>query len=137
MCKCKEKTEEADFGVAMLACSGGSATGLLTINAAARVQNELGLEKVGILCLSGISARIPGFLNAVKRYKGLLVIDGCSAECASKTLEVAGITPDRQIIIPKDCKISKKTKVVGEKEMNTVTEEIKRKVEDILNGNKK
>lgn len=134
MSKCKEKAEEHDFGVAMLACSGGSATGLLTINAAAKAQNALGLEKAGILCLSGISAKIPGFLNAVKRYKGLLVIDGCSAECASKTLENAGIKPDKQIIIPEDCKISKKTKVIGKKEMKTVTEEIKKKVEEILNG---
>jgi len=130
----KEKIKEGDFGVAMLACSGGSSTGLLSINAAARAQNELGLEKAGILCLAGISAKLQGFLNAVKRYKGLLVIDGCSTQCASKTLEVSGITPDKQIIIPEDCKISKKIKVIGEKEMKIVTKEIKKKVEELLNG---
>ncbi len=128
------KTEETSLGVAMLACSGGSATGLLTIIGASRVQNELGLEKAGILCLSGISAGIPGFLNAVKKYKGLLVINGCSTQCASKTLEKAGITPNKQIIIPKDCEISTKTKIISEKEIKIVMDKIKKKVEDILNG---
>lgn len=41
-------------------------------------------------CLAGIAARIPGIMETTKCASKVVAIDGCSQDCARKTLEAAG-----------------------------------------------
>ena len=45
-----------------------------------------------MLCLAGISGRDGCILSATRAASCLLVIDGCPADCARRTLEAAGLT---------------------------------------------
>ena len=41
-------------------------------------------------CLAGIGGRVEGIMANTKAAAAVLVIDGCSQECARKTMELAG-----------------------------------------------
>ncbi len=43
-------------------------------------------------CLAGIGGRVEAILANTRGAARVLVIDGCSQECARKTLELAGFT---------------------------------------------
>ncbi|MCM8760562.1 MAG: putative zinc-binding protein [Candidatus Omnitrophica bacterium] len=74
--------------VVILPCSGGSNCGQI----ANRVAVHLTEEGVGSLfCLAGIGAHISGMIESARSAKRLVAIDGCSVECAKKTLEHAGL----------------------------------------------
>jgi len=75
--------------VVIFPCSGGSNCGQI----ANQVAVHLTEEGVGTLfCLAGIGAHISGMIESAKSAKRLVAIDGCSVECAKKTLEHAGLT---------------------------------------------
>jgi len=69
-------------------CSGASNTGEIC-DRAARLLSKEGAGKM--FCLAGIGGRIESFINATREADKVLVLDGCSQECARKTMESAGI----------------------------------------------
>ncbi len=70
-------------------CSGASDVGGLS-DQAARQMTKDGSGKM--YCLAGIGGRVDAILANTRGAARLLVIDGCSQECARKTLEAAGFT---------------------------------------------
>ena len=85
--------------VVILPCSGGSNCGQI----ANQVAVDLTEDGVGtVFCLAGIGAHIPGMIESAKSAKRIVAIDGCSIECAKKTLEHAGIAITDYIDITKE-----------------------------------
>ena len=75
--------------VVVFPCSGGSNCGQI----ANQVAVDLTEDGVGtVFCLAGIGAHVPGMIESARSAKRIVAIDGCSVECAKKTLEHAGLT---------------------------------------------
>ena len=82
--------------VGIFACSGGSNVGQI----ANKVAIELTKQEVGkMMCTVGIGGRIKGLMKSAEGSERLIAIDGCPLNCTKETLELAGFTPDRHIVI--------------------------------------
>ncbi len=68
-------------------CSGASDVGGLSDQAARQMAKE-GTGKM--YCLAGIGGRVAAIMANTQAAAKILVIDGCSQECARKTMELAG-----------------------------------------------
>jgi uncharacterized metal-binding protein len=68
-------------------CSGASDVGGLS-DQAARMMTKDGTGKM--YCLAGIGGRVETIMVNTQAAAKILVIDGCSQECARKTMELAG-----------------------------------------------
>jgi uncharacterized metal-binding protein len=75
--------------VLIFSCSGGADTGELADQAAKEMTRQ-GIGKM--FCLAGIGGEISGILTSTRTASGILVIDGCTFDCAKKILNLAGIT---------------------------------------------
>ncbi|NSW58097.1 MAG: putative zinc-binding protein [Armatimonadetes bacterium] len=75
--------------VLIVPCGGASNCGQATSEAAV----QLTREGVGeIFCLAGLAAHIPEMIETARQARRVCVVDGCSLQCARKTVEHAGIT---------------------------------------------
>ena len=83
ICSCSDDEAKLIF-----ACSGGADVGHLSDLAARKMMKD-GCGK--IFCLAGIGGKVEGILKTTKDADVILAIDGCSVDCAKKTLEHAGI----------------------------------------------
>ncbi len=68
-------------------CSGASDVGGLSDQAARQMAKD-GTGKM--YCLAGIGGRVETIMVNTRAAAKILVIDGCSQECARKTMELAG-----------------------------------------------
>ncbi len=68
-------------------CSGASDVGGLSDQAARQMAKD-GTGKM--YCLAGIGGRVETIMVNTQAAAKILVIDGCSQECARKTMELAG-----------------------------------------------
>lgn len=68
-------------------CSGASDVGGLSDQAARQMAKD---GKGKMYCLAGISGRVDAIMANTQAAAKILVIDGCSQECARKTMELAG-----------------------------------------------
>ena len=85
--------------IVVFPCSGGSNCGQI----ANQVAVDLTEDGVGtVFCLAGIGAHVPGMIESAKSAKRIVAIDGCSVECAKKTLEHAGLTITDYVDITKE-----------------------------------
>ncbi len=50
-----------------------------------------------MFCLAGIGGRVGGILDKTRAASRILAIDGCSLDCARKSLEQAGFTKFQHI----------------------------------------
>jgi len=98
--KCKCKPTE----ILIFPCSRGSNVGQIA-NEAAKDLTALGHGKM--YCLAGISGKASGIVESTKAAKRIIVIDGCSVQCARKTLGQSGFIPDLHVIVT-DLGIKKK-----------------------------
>ncbi len=73
----------------LLPCSGAADTGEIADRAARKFAEG---NCAGMFCLAGIGANISGFIASARGADRLLVVDGCSLDCARKTLAEKGIT---------------------------------------------
>jgi uncharacterized metal-binding protein len=73
----------------LLPCSGAADTGEIADRAARKFAQS---GCASMFCLAGIGANISGFIASAKGADRLLVVDGCSLDCARKTLAEKGIT---------------------------------------------
>ncbi len=69
-------------------CSGAADVGELSDHAA-RLMSREGTGKM--YCLAGIGGRVEAILANTRGAARVLVIDGCSQECARKTLDEVGL----------------------------------------------
>lgn len=70
-------------------CSGGSDCGAVADQAA----RKLAKDGVGrMYCLAGIGGKVESVIANAKAAGKVLAIDGCSLDCAKRTLELGGIT---------------------------------------------
>lgn len=75
--------------VLIIPCGGGSNCGQSTSEAAV----QLTREGVGeIYCLAGLAAHIPEMIETARQARRICVLDGCSLQCARKTVEHVGLT---------------------------------------------
>lgn len=82
--------------VGIYACSGASNVGQI----ANKIAVELTKQEVGkMMCTVGIGGRIGGLMKSAEGSERLIAIDGCPLNCTKETLELAGFTPDRHIVI--------------------------------------
>lgn len=77
-------------------CSGGSNVGQITNETTEQLTNQ-GYGKM--YCLAGIGGYISGIVESKKAAKKIVVIDGCPVSFARKTLEHAGFSIDKHIVI--------------------------------------
>jgi uncharacterized metal-binding protein len=73
----------------IFACGGAADVGAISDQAARKLTKD---GKGKMFCLMGIGGRVPGILDKTKAALRILAIDGCSLDCAKKTLEQAGFT---------------------------------------------
>lgn len=93
----------------IFSCFGGlSNTGITSALACLEAVKELGLEKVAIGCLGALPLGVKPVLGKTRAAKKVITVDGCSFECARKTVEQAGFTPTRSIVLVRDIGMKKK-----------------------------
>ncbi len=73
----------------IFACSGAADVGALADQVARQLMRD-GAGKM--FCLTGVGGRVPGIMATTRSAAKILVIDGCSQNCAQQALEQAGFT---------------------------------------------
>lgn len=71
----------------IFSCSGAADVGELA-DRASRALTQKGSGKM--FCLAGIGGRISGIVKSTEAAASILAIDGCTLDCARKSLEEAG-----------------------------------------------
>ena len=91
------------------ACFGGlSNTGITAALASLEAVKELGLAKVSIGCLAGLSTKVPPVIGKTKVAKKVITIDGCPMQCSRKVVEQAGFGIAKSIVLVRDIGMKKK-----------------------------
>jgi len=91
------------------ACFGGlSNTGITAALASLEAVKELGLAKVSIGCLAGISTKVPSVIGKTKVANKVITVDGCPMQCSKKVVEEAGFAIDKSIVLVRDIGMKKK-----------------------------
>jgi uncharacterized metal-binding protein len=91
------------------ACFGGlSNTGITAALASLEAVKELGLAKVSIGCLAGLSTKVPAVIGKTKVAKKVITVDGCPMECSKKVVEEAGFDIAKSIVLTRDISMKKK-----------------------------
>ncbi len=110
----KEKPPELEAGRnthenVIYACFGGfSNTGITAALASIEAVKELGLRKAAIGCLAGLPTDVAPVFAKTKAAKRIVSVDGCPFECSRKTLEKAGFTVTKSIVLVRDIGMKKK-----------------------------
>ena len=73
----------------IFACSGAADVGKIS-DLAARKLSADGVGKM--FCLAGIGGRVSGIMKTTEVAAKILAIDGCTLNCAGRSLEEAGFT---------------------------------------------
>lgn len=90
-CGCNENSGPAAL---IYPCSGAADVGEISDRAGRLLNSE---NKVWMSCLAGIGGRVSGLMANAEAAPALIAIDGCSQDCARKTLELAGYTAIRHV----------------------------------------
>lgn len=91
------------------ACFGGlSNTGITAALASLEAVKELGLDKVCIGCLAGVSTNVAPVLGKTEVAKKVVTVDGCPMECSRKVIERAGFPIAKSIVLVRDIGMVKK-----------------------------
>ena len=109
--------------ILIFSCSGGLNVGQMT-NEVAKGLTARGLGNM--YCLASIGGHVNGIIESTKAAKKVVAIDGCSVECAKKTLEHMGFFSDMHVIctelgVKKNYSLSVSSHDV-KKVMNQITE---------------
>ncbi len=87
-------------GRTVLACSGASNVGQMTVEVAKRLDREgVGSFK----CATSLGAHVSSRISSVKCSDKVLVIDGCTQGCAKRVVERAGIENYAYVIVSQSC----------------------------------
>lgn len=91
-CRCGQAPAAA--ATVIFACSGASDVGEVSDRAARRLARE-GFGKMS--CLAGIAGRVGSIMDAAGAASAVVAIDGCTRNCAMRTLARAGIVGFRHV----------------------------------------
>ena len=111
--------------VGLYACAGGSNVGQMANKVAVELTKQ---GKGKIMCTVGIGGDVPGIIKSTEGTDEIIAIDGCALVCAKKTLERAGFTVDKHVILSELGMKKNKELDLNENEAN----EIMAKVEEAL-----
>ena len=111
--------------VGLYACAGGSNVGQMANKIAVELTKK---GKGKIMCTVGIGGDVSGIIKSTEGTDEIITIDGCALVCAKKTLERAGFTVDKHIILSELGMKKNKELDLNENEVN----EIMAKVESAL-----
>jgi uncharacterized metal-binding protein len=82
------KSKRSSSPTLIFPCSGAADVGELADRAARRM-TRAGLGKM--YCLAAIGGRVQQFIDDTKAAQDIIIIDGCSNECAKKTLSTINV----------------------------------------------
>ncbi|WP_407354912.1 putative zinc-binding protein [Methanolobus sp. WCC5] len=82
--------------IGLYACAGGSNVGQMANKVAVELTKQ---GKGKIMCTVGIGGQVPGIIKSTEGTDEIIAIDGCPLLCAKKSLELAGFTVDKGIVI--------------------------------------
>ncbi|WP_242492485.1 putative zinc-binding protein [Methanolobus psychrotolerans] len=82
--------------IGLYACAGGSNVGQMANKVAVELTKQ---GKGKIMCTVGIGGAVSGILKSTEGTDEIVAIDGCPLICAKKSLERAGFTVDKSIVI--------------------------------------
>lgn len=82
--------------IGLYACVGGSNVGQMANKVAVELTKQ---GKGKIMCTVGIGGGVPGIIKSTEGTDVIIAIDGCPLLCAKKSLERAGFTVDKSIVI--------------------------------------
>ncbi|HOI12957.1 MAG TPA: putative zinc-binding protein [Methanoculleus sp.] len=80
----------------IFACAGASKAGQISNEAAVQLTNE-GYGKIA--CTASLAVGTPSIKKKVEAADEVIVIDGCPVGCARQIAEMAGVTPDQEIVV--------------------------------------
>ena len=93
----------------IFSCFGGASnTGITSGLASLEAVKELGLEKVAIGCLGGLSTGVKPVVGKTRAAKKVITVDGCPFECSRKVVEQAGFKLTKSIVLSRDIGMKKK-----------------------------
>jgi uncharacterized metal-binding protein len=93
----------------IFSCFGGASnTGIVSALASLEAVKELGLEKVAIGCLGGLSTGVKPVVGKTRAAKKVITVDGCPFECSRKVVEQAGFKLTKSIVLSRDIGMKKK-----------------------------
>jgi uncharacterized metal-binding protein len=106
----------------LLPCSGGSKCGQI----AHRVALSLDMLGVGRLCSpAAISACLDEAMESARCAKKLVIIDGCAAACARKTVEHAGLQVTDWVCVTNEGVANSHSLLLDDQEVEPITFRIK------------
>lgn len=83
---------------ALFVCFGClSNTGRLTGVAGLKAIEKIGVDKANIFCLGALATKGKLVMDKTKEAEKIVVVDGCSLECAKKIVEGSGFKIDNYI----------------------------------------
>lgn len=82
--------------IGIYACAGGSNVGQMSNRVAVELTRQ---GKGKIMCTAGIGGKVPGIIKSTEGTDEIIAIDGCALICARKSLELAGFTIDKHIVL--------------------------------------
>ncbi|TGC10753.1 zinc-binding protein [Methanolobus halotolerans] len=82
--------------IGLYACAGGSNVGQMANKVAVELTKQ---GKGKIMCTVGIGGNVQGIIKSAEGTDEIIAIDGCPLLCAKKSLELAGFTVDKSIVI--------------------------------------
>lgn len=80
----------------LYACAGACNVGQMANKIAVELTKQ---GKGRMMCTVGIGARIPGIMKSTEGTDEVIAIDGCALICARKSLELAGFTVNKHIVL--------------------------------------
>jgi uncharacterized metal-binding protein len=75
-------------------CAGCSSAARIANDLAVRLDRE---RYADMSCIAGVGGYFAPLMKTATSGRSILVIDGCPLECASKSLEHHGVTPNRHV----------------------------------------
>lgn len=94
---CAKEAENLDI---ILACDGAASVGQVGHDVAVKLTKEQ--RGARMCCLSAVAAESKPHVGIAQKARRLIVINGCTNQCASKILEKLNIQPSYEIIIAKE-----------------------------------
>ncbi|MCQ6963162.1 zinc-binding protein [Methanolobus chelungpuianus] len=80
----------------LYACAGACNVGQMANKIAVELTKQ---GKGRMMCTAGIGARIPGIMKSTEGTDEIIAIDGCALTCARKSLELAGFTVNKHVVL--------------------------------------
>ena len=103
--------------IGLYACAGGSNVGQMANKIAVELTKK---GKGKIMCTVGIGGDVSGIIKSTEGTDEIIAIDGCALVCAKKTLECAGFTVDKHVILSELGMKKNKELDLNENEVNEI-----------------